>query len=71
MFPFLQILFADIADRKKHLSSTGTEIKLSPLICSETPVLGRFEFVVPALKDAFEYRVVTPSLVTDWYMVNP
>jgi len=32
----------------------------------ETRVLGRFEFVVPALKDTFEYRVVTPSLASKW-----
>jgi len=37
----------------------------------ETRVLGRFEFVVPALKDTFEYRVVTPSLVSSWHKVNP
>ncbi len=37
----------------------------------ETRVLGRFEFVVPALKNTFEYRVITPSLVTAWHMVNP
>ena len=44
---------------------------MSPSICWKLRFLGRFEFVVPALKDVFEYRVVTPSLVTDWYMVSP
>ncbi len=37
----------------------------------ETRVLGRFEFVVPALKNTFDYRVVTPSLMTSWHAVNP
>ena len=37
----------------------------------ETRVLGRFEFVVPALKETFEYRVVTPSLASNWHKVNP
>ncbi len=31
-----------------------------------TPVMGRFEFVVPSLQKDFIYRVVTPSLVSDW-----
>ena len=37
----------------------------------ETSVIGRFEYVVPAIRETFEYRVVTPSLVTEWHRVIP
>ena len=37
----------------------------------ETSVIGRFEYVVPAIREIFEYRVVTPSLVTEWHRVIP
>jgi hypothetical protein len=36
-----------------------------------TPILGRFEFVVPSLTEPFEYRVVTPSLTSDWNKLAP
>ena len=68
-------IFADIIRGHRGQKEATIEYREGDRIESidmlETPVLGRFEFVVPALKDAFEYRVVTPSLVTDWYMVNP
>ena len=37
----------------------------------ETPIIGRFEFVVPAIKEIFKYRVITPSLNTDWHSITP
>jgi hypothetical protein len=37
----------------------------------ETPVIGRFEFVVPALKEPFKYRVKTPSINTAWHTIIP
>ena len=36
-----------------------------------TPILGRFEFVVPSLEESFYYRVRTPSISTDWNTLNP
>ena len=68
-------IFADIIRGHRGQKDASIEYrdgdKIESIDMLETPVLGRFEFVVPALKDVFEYRVVTPSLVTDWYMVNP
>ena len=64
-------IFADIirGHRGKKEASVeyldGSEIVAIDML--ETPVLGRFEFVVPALKDVFEYRVVTPSLKSVWH----
>ena len=37
----------------------------------ETSVIGRFEYVVPAIGEIFEYRIVTPSLVSGWHNVIP
>ena len=68
-------IFADIirGHRGKKEASVeyldGSEIVAIDML--ETPVLGRFEFVVPALKDVFEYRVVTPSLKSVWHKVSP
>ena len=68
-------IFADIIRGHRGQKEASIEYrdgdKIESIDMLETPVLGRFEFVVPALKDVFEYRVVTPSLVTDWHMVNP
>ena len=36
-----------------------------------TPIMGRFEFVVPALRDDFKYRVSTPSIEGDWHRLTP
>jgi hypothetical protein len=35
-----------------------------------TPVMGRFEFVVPSLQNEFAYRVVTPSLESEWQKLS-
>ena len=37
----------------------------------DTPVLGRFEFVIPSIQQPFEYRVTTPSLESEWYKLTP
>ena len=36
-----------------------------------TPIMGRFEFVVPSLTTPFTFRVVTPSLTSDWHILAP
>ena len=36
-----------------------------------TPILGRFEFIVPALQEVFAYRVVTSSLEGEWNQLSP
>ena len=36
-----------------------------------TPIMGRFEFVVPALQQDFKYRVSTPSLEGEWNRLAP
>ena len=44
--------------------------KVEKLEMLTTPVLGRFEFVVPSLQDKFTYRIVTPSLESDWQTLS-
>ena len=44
--------------------------KVEKLEMLTTPVLGRFEFVVPSLQDEFTYRIVTPSLESDWQTLS-
>lgn len=40
--------------------------KVERLEMLATPIMGRFEFVVPSLQEDFIYRVVTPSLESEW-----
>lgn len=68
-------IFADIirghrGQKKATIDYLGEE-GIESIDMLETPVIGRFEFVVPALKEVFEYRVVTPSLATEWHKVSP
>jgi len=68
-------IFADIIrghrGQKQAMIEYKNGVEVESVEMLETRILGRFEFVVPALKDTFEYRVVTPSLITAWHKVNP
>ena len=36
-----------------------------------TSTLGRFEFIVPSLTETFIYRILTPSLTSEWNQLQP
>ena len=68
-------IFADIirghrGQKKARIEYvTGEETETVDML--ETSVIGRFEYVVPAIGEIFKYRVVTPSLVSEWHNVIP
>ena len=66
-------VFADVTRGHRGKKSAFIEFretqkkgKIEKIEMLATPVLGGFEFVVPSLQDTFSYRVVTPSLKSDW-----
>lgn len=67
-------IFADIIRGHRGTKLATIEFgedKTETIEMLETPVIGRFEFVVPALKENFRYRVRTPSLSSDWHTIKP
>jgi hypothetical protein len=47
------------------------EGKIERIGMVSTPTLGRFEFVASSLQEPFEYRVVTPTLESEWQRLSP
>ena len=69
-------IFADVLRGHRGEKSALIEFKeatgeISSMNMLRTPILGRFEFVVPSLEESFYYRVRTPSISTDWNTLNP
>ena len=67
-------VFADVTRGHRGKKSATIQFKengvIDELDMLATPVLGRFEFIVPSLQDEFHYRVVTPSLESEWQKLN-
>lgn len=67
-------IFADITRGHRGEKSSFIEFKedgqIEKLEMLSTSVLGRFEFVVPSLQNNFSYRVITPSLESEWQLLQ-
>ncbi len=63
-------VFADVTRGHRGEKKAFIEFKENGTIQSlemlRTPVMGRFEFVVPSLQSDFNYRVITASLESNW-----
>ena len=68
-------VFADVTRGHRGLKSARIEYETDggkeSMDMISTPTLGRFETVVPPLLDSFRYRVVTPTLESDWEVLEP
>jgi len=68
-------VFADVTRGHRGEKNADIEYKVDGeseiMEMITTPTLGRFEMVVPPLAKAFEYRVVTKTLESDWQVLNP
>ncbi len=68
-------VFADVTRGHRGKKQAFVEFKengeVKRLEMMETATLGRFEFVVPGLKEPFEYRVVTLSIEGEWETLSP
>lgn len=68
-------VFADVTRGHRGEKNADIEYKVDGKIekmeMISTPTLGRFEMVVPPLSEAFEYRVVTKTLESEWQILNP
>ena len=69
-------VFADVTRGHRGIKKALIEFKdesgeTNTMEMLATPTLGRFEFVVPSLNEVFDYRVVTPSLASDWHCLIP
>ena len=53
-----------------EFKETQKKGKIEKLEMLKTSVLGRFEFVVPSLQNSFSYRIVTPSLESEWQTLS-
>jgi hypothetical protein len=63
-------VFADVTRGHRGEKLASIEFKengeVQRLEMLSTPIMGRFEFVVPSLQEDFNYRVITPSLESEW-----
>ena len=68
-------IFADVLRGHRGEKSATIEFEdvdgIESVEMLDTPVIGRFEFVVPSLREKFHYRVVTPSLMSEWHSISP
>lgn len=67
-------VFADVTRDHRGEKKAFIEFKengnVESLEMLRTPVMGRFEFVVPSLQQDFSYRVITPSLESEWQLLQ-
>ena len=67
-------VFADVTRGHRGQKKAFIEFEENGMIESlemlRTPIMGRFEFVVPSLQSDFSYRVVTPSLESEWQLLE-
>ena len=67
-------VFADVTRGHRGEKKAFIEFKENGVIENlemlRTPVMGRFEFVVPSLQNDFHYRVTTPSLESEWELLR-
>ena len=67
-------VFADVTRDHRGEKKAFIEFKENGVVESlemlRTPVMGRFEFVVPSLQSTFSYRVITPSLESEWQLLQ-
>lgn len=68
-------VFADVTRGHRGEKNADIEFKIDGgteiMEMITTPTLGRFEMVVPPLSKAFEYRVVTKTLESEWQILEP
>lgn len=69
-------VFADVTRGHRGQKEAYIEFEengsvLSQMEMLSTATLGRFEFVVPSLTSSFKYRVITPSLASEWNTLQP
>ena len=68
-------IFADITRGHRGGKSAFVEFlekqDVTRIEMLNTSIMGRFEFVVPALQQPFTYRISTPSLISDWFELKP
>ena len=69
-------VFADVTrghrgQKEAYIEFEDNGSVVSRMEMLSTATLGRFEFVVPSLTSPFKYRVITPSLASEWNILQP